>query len=57
MSGRFGLRQSSRFSRRMFEMTRPSGLMLIPNFITGVLDTVFDHSDDAITCLPVSKAS
>jgi len=57
VSGRFGLRQSSRFSRRMFEMTRPSGLMLIPNFITGVLDTVFDHSDDAITCLPVSKAS
>src|ERR1700722_7733139 len=24
---------------RMFEMTRPGGLMLIPNFLTGVLDT------------------
>jgi len=23
----------------MFEMTRPGGLMLIPNFLTGVLDT------------------
>jgi len=24
---------------RMFEMTRPGGLTLIPNFLTGVLDT------------------
>jgi hypothetical protein len=26
-------------TRRMFEMTRPGGLMLIPNFLTGVRDT------------------
>jgi len=26
-------------ARRMFDMTRPGGLMLIPNFLTGVRDT------------------
>jgi len=26
-------------TRRMFDMTRPGGLMLIPNFLTGVRDT------------------
>jgi len=76
---------------RMLEITRPGGLMLIPNFLTSVPDSgymeafmdwhliyrnhadmwalasalpqsavadcqVFDASDDAITCLLVSKA-
>ncbi len=27
------------FTRRMFDMTRPGGLMLIPNFLAGVRDT------------------
>jgi extracellular factor (EF) 3-hydroxypalmitic acid methyl ester biosynthesis protein len=83
---------ASALTRRMFEMTRPGGLMLIPNFLAGAADTgymeafmdwrliyrnhsdmmalaatlprsavadcqVFDDSDDAITCLLVSKAS
>jgi len=30
---------ASALTRRMFEMTRPGGLMLIPNFLTGVRDT------------------
>jgi hypothetical protein len=29
---------ASALTRRMFEMTRPGGLMLIPNFLTGVRD-------------------
>jgi hypothetical protein len=31
-------------TRRMFEMTRPGGLMLIPNFLTGARDTGYMES-------------
>jgi hypothetical protein len=31
-------------TRRMFEMTGPGGLMLIPNFLTGVRDTGYMES-------------
>jgi len=31
-------------TRRMFDMTRPGGLMLIPNFLTGVRDTGYMES-------------
>jgi hypothetical protein len=39
-----GAPTASALARRMFEMTRPGGLMLIPNFLAGARDTGYMES-------------